>query len=526
MESDNTETNVLYAIINNIPPEYHSKDLRNYFSQFTESKGFDCFHFRNRPESVSSLDPKKSELLPPSGKRSKCCVVKVHKHKFGEFLKMYNKKHWIGIDGEIMTQICYIFKIKMPANSEKSKMVTRGERKQVPSDRELFTEQDLKVLPEMNPPDIMPNGNVGTPTLVFLDFIKQCRLPPKVISKLGLTFPKTRTNKQYGSVPFDYGNDVVEGSHEAECEVLTASGHKLVTENVNQKSGISESDSASIKPRKKSKKSWRDDEARRRMDLNIEEKMIGKQDGSEKDNDSCEEWERHEALYDDVSNQERNTERLFEEEIELKWEKGGSGLVFYTDAQYWQAQDGDFDEQTADDWDVDMSAYYEEGAGDKDARDFLKLRQDKRRRDGIEATDRFTAGIAIKKKNKGKNTEGKPATIGNFEAHTKGVGRRILETQGWTDGEGLGSTIRGRAEALDSEGQNPRDRKGLGYHGEKLNRNPGRAQRKVVISTIFDNPLETDPNEPLKRRHEPYHLKYRDEVKFRKSEEILNQTDL
>ena len=58
------------------------------------------------------------------------------------------------------------------------------------------------------------------------------------------------------------------------------------------------------------------------------------------DNDSCEEWERHEALNDDPSNQERNKERLFEEEIELKWEKGGSGLVFYTDAQYWQAQEG------------------------------------------------------------------------------------------------------------------------------------------------------------------------------------------
>lgn len=31
---------------------------------------------------------------------------------------------------------------------------------------------------------------------------------------------------------------------------------------------------------------------------------------------------------------------MFEEEIEIKWEKGGSGLVFYTDAQYWQAQEG------------------------------------------------------------------------------------------------------------------------------------------------------------------------------------------
>lgn len=58
------------------------------------------------------------------------------------------------------------------------------------------------------------------------------------------------------------------------------------------------------------------------------------------DNDTCEEWERHEALHEDVTKQDRVEERLFEEEIELKWEKGGSGLVFYTDAQYWQENNG------------------------------------------------------------------------------------------------------------------------------------------------------------------------------------------
>lgn len=57
------------------------------------------------------------------------------------------------------------------------------------------------------------------------------------------------------------------------------------------------------------------------------------------DDDYCEEWERHEALHDDVTSQERTKERLYEEEIELKWEKGGSGLVFYTDAQYWQEEE-------------------------------------------------------------------------------------------------------------------------------------------------------------------------------------------
>ena len=38
--------------------------------------------------------------------------------------------------------------------------------------------------------------------------------------------------------------------------------------------------------------------------------------------------------------QGRTKERLFEEDLEVVWEKGGSGLVFYTDASHWDQQDG------------------------------------------------------------------------------------------------------------------------------------------------------------------------------------------
>ena len=54
------------------------------------------------------------------------------------------------------------------------------------------------------------------------------------------------------------------------------------------------------------------------------------------------------------------------------------------------------------------------------------------------------------------------AKIGEFEDHTRGIGRKILEKQGWVDGEGLGSSVQGIADALDNEGQNPRDRTGFG----------------------------------------------------------------
>lgn len=405
---------------------------------------------------------------------------------------------------------------------------TRAEQKQIPEDREKFTEGDLLKLPELHPPDIMPNGNVGTPTMEFLKLIRECRLPPVVIKKLGLSFPKTRTNKKYGNVPFDYGGDTFSGSNEEEeFEVWSGSGHKICDsiDNVidleltekghNTKIGDVKSNSEKIN------RKWRKDpETKQLMRENIEEKMIKNDNSdSEEDNDSCEEWERHEALCDDPSNQERNKERLFEEEIELKWEKGGSGLVFYTDAQYWQEQEGDFDEQTTDDWDVDMSAYYEEGAGDKDIRDFITMRQEQRRREGIEDTDRFTAKIAVKRPNRLKPMDS-GTKIGKFEKYTKGIGRKILEEQGWKEGLGLGSSSHGISDALESEGQHSKDKTGFGFRGEKLlkhkvkNRN---SQRDVIISTVYDDEKQTDPNEPLLRRHNHYTLKYRDKVEFTKA---------
>jgi len=75
------------------------------------------------------------------------------------------------------------------------------------------------------------------------------------------------------------------------------------------------------------------------------------------DDSDAEEWDRHESLHNDVTSQERTKERLFEEDIELKWEKGGSGLVFYTDAAFWKEQEEPtFDEETFDE-DVDMEIY-------------------------------------------------------------------------------------------------------------------------------------------------------------------------
>lgn len=44
----------------------------------------------------------------------------------------------------------------------------------------------------------------------------------------------------------------------------------------------------------------------------------------------------------------------------------------------------------------------------------------------------------------------------------KGFGRRVMEQQGWKDGDGLGHSQVGISEALENEGQNPHCKRGFG----------------------------------------------------------------
>uniref|UniRef100_A0A3B1JVJ4 G patch domain containing 3 n=1 Tax=Astyanax mexicanus TaxID=7994 RepID=A0A3B1JVJ4_ASTMX len=409
-----------YYVVSNIPPGFRSADLRNYFSQFTESGGFRCFHYRHRPE------------LRPSPAGSCCCVVWVKAGEAERFIKMYAGNQWIDSKGNwLVKRYSDVFPYKTKA--ELKRRTTRSDH---------FTRADLKALPEMNPPPLMPQGNVGTPVSVFLQLIQSCRLPPRLIRQLGLTFPKTGSSRRYGNVPYQYhssGGTVVPPIEES---VFTAGGAEI--------------------------------------------------SGPGRDDDRCEEWERHEALHEDVTSQERSKERLYEEEIELKWEKGGSGLVFYTDAQYWQEEEGDFDEQTADDWDVDMSVYYDKDGGDMDSRDYVRMRYETRRRDGLEETS-------------------SQQKIGTFEKFTKGVGRRVMEKQGWREGEGLGHAGAGIPEALENEGQHPNCKRGFGYHGEKLSSfQPLKKPRSdFLISTVYDQPKDMDRGDSLLRRQPNTAMKYR-----------------
>lgn len=101
---------------------------------------------------------------------------------------------------------------------------TRKELQCQKAESEAFSLVDLKQLPELNPPVLMPNGNVGTPLRVFLELIRARRLPPRIITQLQLQFPKTGSSRRYGNVPFEY-----EDSETVEQEelVYTAEGEEI-----------------------------------------------------------------------------------------------------------------------------------------------------------------------------------------------------------------------------------------------------------------------------------------------------------
>lgn len=225
---------------------------------------------------------------------------------------------------------------------------------------------------------------------------------------------------------------------------------------------------------------------------------------------------------------------FFENEIELKWEKGGSGLVFYKDDNFWKDHENkDFDAETADDLDVDMSVYYEANGGDKDMRELLQIRREELLREGkshlIKDKEKldfdaqlnpFHTKIQELKKQKRPllkcSQEEKIKNI-KFDHYTKGFGRRLLEKQGWKEGESVGQRS-GLKEALDaSGGKVPFDKTGLGFTGDKVDRESMTKQHRAsVVKEKRDSPFfigskfdeDASRCDSLLRRYDPT-MKYR-----------------
>lgn len=472
--SKEKESDPIYALVGNIPSDFHTRDLRHFFAQSIESGSFVCFHFRNRPEQ------------PNNTKSSKCAICKVKANKYDQLLTVYDQKSWIGSDGVTRGSKCRITKIKLVDKDSASN--GDGALSGTLSINEINSLLEFR-----NIPGWMPAGNVGTPTRHFVKYINRCVMPQSMISKIGLNLQnlKKYKDKPYASVQHAYENPSTSQKY----------GEETSTESTSEEN--------------EKKRDKEEDES----DLEVEE------------------WERHEAYHDDVTKQDRTSPYFYEHEIELKWEKGGSGLVFYTDETFWKEHEGkDFDAETADDLDLDMRVY-ESGQSDqvdKDMSDLVDLRRMEMLRNGEDPGDQTSklnpfhkSARHEKDRNQSKSTSSSrvstdDAEFGSFEKHTKGLGRKLLEKTGWKKGEPLGKRKEpgDLVDPLDaSTGKKPMDKTGIGYHGAKVNRDDLiRAQKRrresqesrnsYRIGSKFnpyfttDNLLQRD-EQPIKYRQKP-----------------------
>ncbi|KHJ46848.1 g-patch domain protein [Trichuris suis] len=429
-----------YAVVHNIPSTYHSKDLRSFFTTFTESSRFQCFHFLHRPETrLAASDGSSTPSRDTSGPKTCCVVVKLTHLNREKLIEQYNGRRWADFAGNEHSLKCEISKVK--------------------------DADEVTKLRELNPPRLMPCGNVGTPTAYFFAEIQKCTMPSSVVHKLGLKFPKSGKRHMYSEVEYHYDY--------AKATGRKPSGYK---------------------------------------DASTSEENSETDDEGPSDEDLCEEWERHEAFREDCGKQERLNERLYEDEMEIVWEKGGPGLVFYTDAFHWSQQETDTDAKWADEWDVDMSVYYKKpgdyDVGDKDAKDMLEMRRSQRIANGQESDSVFqqpnTSGEFEKKVRPVRREDESSDFFGSFEKHTKGIGRRLLQKHGWKEGTALGRRGTSVPVAIDMmlTAQSPREKLGVGYRGEKLQRyGLSKPEPANLIRTVYDQ-KGCDKEETLLRRAE------------------------
>ena len=283
----------MFVLISNIPISFHTPDLRNYFSFAIEKEFFDCFNYRQRPH---------------ASKKFNVCVINLKEFKYDEFLKLYDNKNWINTKGELERSKCSIAKIKTS--------------KEIGNEGDL-TQEDINGLLEFTKiPDWMPQGNVGTPTKTFIKYINQCIMPNSLISKLGLDLKSYNKHKKkvYSSVEYKYEDDYYEPEAKSDTTSIAELDHEVVQTAKGHRIDKSIDDDKEIREINYEKKE-------NEKEVNDSENEV---EGNDDDGDDLEEWERHEALHDDVTKQDRTSPYFFEQEIELKWEKGGSGLVFYT----------------------------------------------------------------------------------------------------------------------------------------------------------------------------------------------------
>ena len=201
--NSHSASEMCYSVVNNIPKPFRAKDLRYFFSGMIENGQFDCFHFQHRPERKQQREQELDSNIESKQKplKTRCCLVRLTQSFREKLFSEYHGKRWFDKSRADAPLKCIITKVKI-ADVPNSNNDETGAS---------LRESDLAEMPELRPPPLMPNGNVGTPTEHFLDLINSCRLPPKVVGKLGLDFKAVakKRKRPFANMKLDYDGCLV-----------------------------------------------------------------------------------------------------------------------------------------------------------------------------------------------------------------------------------------------------------------------------------------------------------------------------
>ncbi|KAL5965483.1 G patch domain-containing protein 3 [Taenia solium] len=320
--------------ITDIPPLLKTADLRRIFSQHIEGGAFTCFHYRHRPTSSRfapivqgkiDVEVLLRVLKRHRSRRTLCCtaLVAIKPSNTRKVLAAFEDSWFSDTKCGDFTP-CKFYRVSYAPshlNSLRSKCAISTLVSSRPSDHMFRMSLILLGLCEFSPPSWMPYGNVGTPVSHFISLIRSCRLGSDTIRKLRLDLLCFRSNRKYGSVSYTYPDHAGISDPIVDMEVA------MEKSDFKTQSGLILSNP-----------------------VNTDE--------------VAEEWDRFGTLHNDPYDVDRSSKHSlkYENRIELKWEKGGSGLVHYTDEMFWREResvrkDEFFDEPSSFDWDINLHQY-------------------------------------------------------------------------------------------------------------------------------------------------------------------------
>lgn len=354
-------------VIKGIPETLHVPDLRVFFEPAVEQGLFSCFHFR-RTKAGSS---KPGELT--------CRVRAENKAAAEEIIRCFHNVPW----QEVL--------IDAPVSNKARCVVEAAASGARTADAW-----------ELHPPPALPQGNVGTCRSAVLCAIRSCRLPASVIKRLGIVPSKIRSTRSSATIPppwcwrepeSELGEDgsgtepCTEGATSSQPFRAKAHGERPLPASAifsslkkrsrpqvkagaeapekktkSQKLGVAKAATV-LKPHKMCA-AMSDDEGSdgsqgiKGRDPGLEGRHVPRP--LDTDPDDFDEPLEKAPHYERSDRLDSAAGYLYEDTVEHIWDKqDASGLVWYTDAAFWDRMAGGLDERCADAWDVES-----EGSGD------------------------------------------------------------------------------------------------------------------------------------------------------------------